>query len=1127
MSLTVRASNADHPRPEDRNVRPRMHSPTTAPGRSPVLASQQRETAGSVQPATTTVAANNLPAGNQNRQESEDRGIFVGGSGDFSAATTTAAERNNTGDASQPNAQPRNRTFVRLLTPEEGADRGDSADSIAHRRLREIYGDHPHDNDGTHLHGNLPAHEDLQWQRWWKTLVSYPPANYSVPQGKVGRRFISILVAEFRRVRVHRTANAERIVLFTSVVLQATPSVKKAAEIRARLEQRMDLWEEGRFKALVDDTLAERLGRKQDKRALSDEEKSRRFNGKFLSGRTRQAVRQLTSRDSGGLLDPQDIDPKSNRPVIEVLRSKHPGLRVPDLDREEQTAFEAYESCPDVIPQVISAEAIERTAAKLSGGAGPSGVDAVDLRHWLLRFGSQSEGLRTELAAWTQWLCDGDPPYAAIRALMACRLVALDKQPGVRPVGIGEIYRRLMAKTVVRLTGHMATESCGNYNLCAGLASGIESAVHAVRSRYEATERKEPVDGEGANVNVPRPGSGLTSRPAAPNHPAEVAADDDPEAVLLVDARNGFNELSRFAMLWTVRHLWPTGARFAFQCYRHAAILIVRQRSQPCMTILSREGVTQGDPLSMVLYGLTLVPLAKRIRAATGDVVQPWYADDMAMAGKVSGIACATSLLQRFGPDRGYFPEPEKSILICRDADQSQAKRQLSAYHFQYTTGARYLGGFIGSPHDQAEWLKPQIDAWCFGVRALAKAAVQYPQTAYAGLCKSLQSEWLYLQRVLPECGEAFAPLEQTIRERFLPALVGEKDAPGEALRLLTRLGVKSAGLGILDPTLTAETNHASSLALTNLATDSLLSSAPLSVATHQSHARERRLALQGERHARDAAQLQQLCQQEGLRESRRLQRAKDTGIWLSVLPQTLNGTDLSRDEFRDSVRIRLGLPVLALPTTCDGCGKPFSLAHSQVCKNGGLVTMRHDDLKMEIMSLCAQAFSPGAVRDEPKINTYREPTADGPAQAQAELRGDISAHGFWTRGKTTIFDVRVTDTDAPSHSGQDPYKVLAKQERAKRDVYAAPCAERRRDFTPLVFSVDGLMGEKATEVSRRLACRLSKKWGRSYSTVCGFVRSRLSISLVRSVSMLLRAPRDGAPPRDRPTWDGSGLLLY
>ena len=40
--------------------------------------------------------------------------------------------------------------------------------------------------------------------------------------------------------------------------------------------------------------------------------------------------------------------------------------------------------------------------------------------------------------------------------------------------------------------------------------------------------------------------------------------DADPSETMLVDARNGFNELSRLAMLWTVRYRWPAGARFAF-----------------------------------------------------------------------------------------------------------------------------------------------------------------------------------------------------------------------------------------------------------------------------------------------------------------------------------------------------------------------------------------------------------------------------------------------------------------------------------------------------------------------------------------------------------------------------------
>jgi hypothetical protein len=71
-------------------------------------------------------------------------------------------------------------------------------------------------------------------------------------------------------------------------------------------------------------------------------------------------------------------------------------------------------------------------------------------------------------------------------------------------------------------------------------------------------------------------------------------------------------------------------------------------------------------------------------------------------------------------------------------------------------------------------------------------------------------------------------------------------------------------------------------------------------------------------------------------------------------------------------------------------------------------------------------------------------------------------------------------------------------------------------------------MGKQAVAASRQLARKLQKKWKRPYSEICGFIRSRLSLSLVRSVSMLLRNPRDGAPQRNPPHWEtGAGLSLY
>ena len=89
-----------------------------------------------------------------------------------------------------------------------------------------------------------------------------------------------------------------------------------------------------------------------------------------------------------------------------------------------------------------------------------------------------------------------------------------------------------------------------------------------------------------------------------------------PSRTTLVDACNGFNKLIRLAMLWNERNLWLLGARFAFNCYRHWVQLLLRRMGDPPVTIMSQEGVTHGDPLSMVLYRITLVTLAKELRAA-------------------------------------------------------------------------------------------------------------------------------------------------------------------------------------------------------------------------------------------------------------------------------------------------------------------------------------------------------------------------------------------------------------------------------------------------------------------------------------------------------------------------------
>ena len=211
----------------------------------------------------------------------------------------------------------------------------------------------------------------------------------------------------------------------------------------------MDDWEKGSFAALVDDTICEIQRLPQRHRANDDESIARSFNSKVLSGRLRSAVHQITNREAGGVLQPLDLCTKTNTLVVDVLASKHPPLRLPPIDDSIGSVFESYDSVPEPLPLIISADLVAKTVTKLAGSGGPSGTDAVDLQNWLLRFGASSTQLRETMASLTEWLANTHPPWAAYRALMACRLVALDKCPGVRPVGVGEVYRRLMAKCVV------------------------------------------------------------------------------------------------------------------------------------------------------------------------------------------------------------------------------------------------------------------------------------------------------------------------------------------------------------------------------------------------------------------------------------------------------------------------------------------------------------------------------------------------------------------------------------------------------------------------------------------------------------------------------------------------------
>ena len=110
-----------------------------------------------------------------------------------------------------------------------------------------------------------------------------------------------------------------------------------------------------------------------------------------------------------------------------------------------------------------------------------------------------------------------------------------DKNPGIRPIGVGEILRHIAGKVVIAATRNNVS-SVGSLQVCAGHDAGCEAIVHAMNSIYQ---------------------------------------EEQTEAVLLVDATNAFNAVNRKAFLHNINIVCPSISTFVLNCYSTPSRLFV------------------------------------------------------------------------------------------------------------------------------------------------------------------------------------------------------------------------------------------------------------------------------------------------------------------------------------------------------------------------------------------------------------------------------------------------------------------------------------------------------------------------------------------------------------------------
>ena len=509
----------------------------------------------------------------------------------------------------------------------------------------------------------------------------------------------------------------------------------------------------------------------------------------------------------------------------------------------------------------------------------------------------------------------------------------------------------------------------------------------------------------------------------------------------------------------------------------------------------------------MAKYALGIKPLIVKLgeETVTAKCKQAWYADDSSSAGELLELKKWWDVLQIEGPKYGYFPLPTKSVLIVKEKYKQKAKEIFGNCGVKITTtGERHMGAVVGTEEFKIQYVNEKVAKWVQDVEELTKIAEDEPQSALSSFTKAISHRWTYVQRTIPNISNLFQPLEEAIRTKFIPAIVGR--AVSDIERQMLALPVRLGGIGIRDPTTTADLEYLISATVTNTLADVIVSQDKDFSNYDSAKVLQEIQRMKTLKEDFLKEELQSLLEVLNEKQKRCIELAqeKGAGSWLTALPLKAYGYTLNKQEFRDSICLRYDWKIPHVATFCH-CGKKNDIDHALSCKRGGYVIMRHDrirNLEAEFLrEVCTD------VRVEPQLLPLVNLELNGTNADKARL--DTSSVGLFTPMEKNFTDVQVTHLNCPSNIHRDSSQVYASLERKKKSKYNERIINvEKGSFTPLVMSTTGGMGVEATRFHKRLALLISEKRKENYAHVMNHIRTRLRFCLLKSTVMAIRGIR-------------------
>ena len=179
---------------------------------------------------------------------------------------------------------------------------------------------------------------------------------------------------------------------------------------------------------------------------------------------------------------------------------------------------------------------------------------------------------------------------------------------------------------------------------------------------------------------------------------------------------------------------------FFLNCYCHHSSTFLLNGDEAANIFHCMEDVIQGGSLSMVSYGIGVLPLIKNLKSVYTEITQPRYCDDASALGKFYNLELYFNQLKYNILVQDYYPNTTKRIMIVHP-DNLRAGKMFGVHHgLRVCTNASYLGSYTGGDESKRKWLKDQTGKWEIKIHTVTKTAGKYPQESYAGVVCSIQS---------------------------------------------------------------------------------------------------------------------------------------------------------------------------------------------------------------------------------------------------------------------------------------------------------------------------------------------------------------------------------------------------